>query len=151
MKAILLWFVFVCGVFAFRHSGNNRLYQSTGNRKGCLNYRKTKNDNGTERRRGYAYSLGSTFDDVKKVISKQLSVEEEKIQMESNFTKLHLIKMNTTTTTMQDLGADSLDLVELIMALEEKFNITISDQDALKISTVQDAIDFIEKNKKSDS
>ncbi|CAA9986766.1 acyl carrier protein, putative [Plasmodium knowlesi strain H] len=136
MKAILVWFVFVCGVFAFRHSGNNRLCQDTANRKGCLNYRNRKNDKGSERRRGYTYSLGSTFDDIKKVISKQLSVEEEKIQMESNFTK--------------DLGADSLDIVELIMALEEKFNITISDQDALKINTVQDAIDFIEKNKKSD-
>ncbi|GAB65012.1 acyl carrier protein 4 chloroplast precursor [Plasmodium cynomolgi strain B] len=136
MKAILLWFVFVCGVFAFRHSGNNRLCQETGNRKGCLNYRKTQNDNSTERKRGSASSLGSTYDDIKKVISKQLSVEEDKISMESNFTK--------------DLGADSLDIVELIMALEEKFNITISDQDALKISTVQDAIDFIEKNKKSD-
>ncbi|EUD66826.1 acyl carrier protein [Plasmodium inui San Antonio 1] len=136
MKAIPLWFVLVCGVFAFRHSGNNRLCQETGNRKGCLNYRKIKNDNGTEGKRGYTWSLGSTFDEIKKVISKQLSVEEDKIQMESNFTK--------------DLGADSLDLVELIMALEEQFNITISDQDALKISTVQDAIDFIEKNKKSD-
>ncbi|KJP86530.1 acyl carrier protein [Plasmodium fragile] len=137
-KVILLWFVFVCGVFAFRNSGNKRLCQETGQRKGSVNYRRTKSDNGTERKRGgYTYSLGSTFDDVKKVISKQLSVEEEKIQMESNFTK--------------DLGADSLDLVELIMALEEKFNITISDQDALKISTVQDAIDFIEKNKKSDA
>lgn len=137
MKAILLWFLFVCGVFAFRQSGNNPLCPQSGNRKGRLSYRKTTGGQGATGRRGSAYSLGSTFDDIKKIISKQLSVEEDKIQMESNFTK--------------DLGADSLDIVELIMALEEKFNITISDQDALKISTVQDAIDFIEKNKKSDA
>ncbi|SBS92101.1 acyl carrier protein, putative (ACP) [Plasmodium malariae] len=105
--------------------------------KNDLSVNYTKKDKDFLRRKQIGSSLKSTFDDIKQIISKQLSVEEDKIQTDSNFTK--------------DLGADSLDLVELIMALEEKFSITISDQDALKINTVQDAIDFIEKNKKQDA
>ncbi|GAW79522.1 acyl carrier protein [Plasmodium gonderi] len=138
MKIQLLWFIFLYAVSAFKNAGNSGTYQQMGNRKGFINYRITKkNDNRVIRRRDSPNYLRSTFDDIKQIISKQLSVEEDKIKVESNFTK--------------DLGADSLDLVELIMALEEKFSITISDQDALKINTVQDAIDFIEKNKKPDA
>lgn len=73
------------------------------------------------------------FEDVKKIVSEQLGVEEDEIKTESSF--------------VDDLGADSLDLVELIMALEEKFSIEISDEEAENITTVQQAIDYIESNK----
>lgn len=68
-------------------------------------------------------------DRVKKIISEQLGVEEEEVTPEANF--------------VEDLGADSLDTVELVMALEEKFGIEIPDEDAEKITTVQNAIDYI--------
>jgi len=66
---------------------------------------------------------------VKEVISEQLGVEAALLTPEANL--------------MDDLGADSLDQVELIMGLEEKFDIVISDEDAEKITTVQEAIDYI--------
>jgi acyl carrier protein len=66
---------------------------------------------------------------VKEVISEQLGVEAALLTPEANL--------------MEDLGADSLDQVELIMGLEEKFDIVISDEDAEKITTVQEAIDYI--------
>ncbi|MDD5090598.1 MAG: acyl carrier protein [Candidatus Wallbacteria bacterium] len=72
------------------------------------------------------------FDDVKKVVAEQLGVDEAEITPEASF--------------VDDLGADSLDLVELIMSLEEKFNIEIPDEDAEKIKTVQDAIKYIESH-----
>ena len=66
---------------------------------------------------------------VKKVVAEQLGVNEDEIKLESFFS--------------DDLGADSLDTVELVMALEEKFNCEIPDEEAEKITTVQLAIDFI--------
>ena len=69
---------------------------------------------------------------VKKIVVDQLGVEESEISMESSF--------------IDDLGADSLDIVELIMALEEEFDIEIPDNDAEKITTVGDAVDYIKNN-----
>ena len=75
----------------------------------------------------------STFDKVKEVIIDKLGIEDNKIESSSSF--------------VDDLGADSLDTVELIMQLEEEFGIEIPDEDAEKITTVQAAVDYIEKNK----
>lgn len=66
---------------------------------------------------------------VKEIVAEQLGVDEAQVNGEASF--------------MDDLGADSLDQVELVMALEEEFDIEISDEDAEKIATVQDAIDYI--------
>ena len=68
---------------------------------------------------------------VKKIIAEQLSVAEEDVVPEASF--------------VDDLGADSLDLVELIMAMEETFDVSIPDEDAEKIKTVKDAMDYIAK------
>ena len=68
---------------------------------------------------------------VKKIIIEQLDVAEEDVVPTASF--------------VDDLGADSLDQVELIMAMEEEFNVSISDEDAEKIATVQDAIDYVKK------
>ena len=75
----------------------------------------------------------STFDKVKDIIVDKLGVEEEKIKSEASF--------------VDDLGADSLDTVELIMQLEEEFGIEIPDDDAEMITTVQAAIDYLDSNK----
>ncbi|MBT3738961.1 MAG: acyl carrier protein [Candidatus Marinimicrobia bacterium] len=75
----------------------------------------------------------STFDKVKEVVIDKLGVEEEKIVSAASF--------------VDDLGADSLDTVELIMQLEEEFGIEIPDEDAETITTVQAAVDYIESNK----
>lgn len=72
------------------------------------------------------------FEKVKKIIVEQLGVEEDDIAMESSF--------------IDDLGADSLDIVELIMALEEEFDIEIPDSEAEKITIVGDAVDYIKNN-----
>lgn len=69
---------------------------------------------------------------VKKIVSEQLGTDESAIKNESSF--------------RDDLGADSLDTVELVMALEEEFDTEIPDDDAEKITTVQQAIDYINKN-----
>ncbi|HEY5522827.1 MAG: acyl carrier protein [Desulfuromonadaceae bacterium] len=66
---------------------------------------------------------------VKEIVAEQLGVEESQVLTESSF--------------MDDLGADSLDTVELVMALEEEFDIEIPDEDAEKIQTVNDAIEYI--------
>jgi len=66
---------------------------------------------------------------VKKIIIEQLGVKEEEVKHESSF--------------VDDLGADSLDTVELVMALEEEFNLEIPDEEAEKITNVQQAIDYI--------
>ena len=75
----------------------------------------------------------STFDKIKEVIIDKLGIEDSKIESGSSF--------------VDDLGADSLDTVELIMQLEEEFGIEIPDEDAEKITTVQAAVDYIEQNK----
>lgn len=72
----------------------------------------------------------SIFEDIKPIIVEQLGVEEEEITMESSF--------------IDNLGADSLDIVELVMALEEKFDIVIPDEDAEKIRTVGMAVKYIQ-------
>lgn len=71
----------------------------------------------------------SVEDKVKKLIAEKLSVDASEVVPEASFT--------------DDLGADSLDLVELIMTMEEEFDIDIGDEDAEKLVTVQDAIDYI--------
>ncbi|GIU76976.1 MAG: acyl carrier protein [Bryobacteraceae bacterium] len=76
----------------------------------------------------------SVRDKVKQIIMEQLGVEEEQVE--------------DTASIIDDLGADSLDIVELVMAFEEAFDIEIPDGDAEKISTVKDAIDYIEAKKK---
>jgi acyl carrier protein len=75
-------------------------------------------------------------DRVKKIVVEQLGVKEEDITQSSSF--------------VDDLGADSLDTVELVMALEEEFGIEIQDEEAEKITTIQQAIDFIEKQQQKD-
>jgi len=75
-------------------------------------------------------TLMSTIEErVKKVVAERLNVKEEDIQNSSSFT--------------EDLGADSLDTVELVMALEEEFDTEIPDEEAEKITTVQEAIDYV--------
>ena len=72
--------------------------------------------------------------EVKRIIKEQLDVDEKDIKPESTF--------------IEDLGADSLGLVELALAFEEAFEIDIPDEDVEKIRTVQDAVDYIEKHAK---
>ena len=69
---------------------------------------------------------------VKKIIVEQLGVKEEEVKSEASF--------------IEDLGADSLDTVELVMAFEEEFDIEIPDEEAEKITTVQSAIDYVQNN-----
>ncbi len=71
-------------------------------------------------------------DRVKKIVSDQLGKSTDEIQSDSSF--------------VEDLGADSLDTVELVMALEEEFDLEIADEDAEKISTVNEAVDYINSN-----
>ena len=71
---------------------------------------------------------------VKQIIVEQLGVDEGQVDNNASF--------------VDDLGADSLDIVELVMAFEEAFDIDIPDEDAEKIATVKDAIDYIENKKK---
>lgn len=74
---------------------------------------------------------------VKEIITEQLGVDEKEVTHDASF--------------IDDLGADSLDTVELVMALEEEFDIEISDEDAEKIITVGDAVNYITENAKEDS
>ncbi len=74
----------------------------------------------------------SVEDKVKKIIAEKLSVDLEEVVPEASF--------------VDDLGADSLDLVELIMSMEEEFDVDISDDDAEGLVTVKDAMDYIAKN-----
>lgn len=78
--------------------------------------------------------MSTVFERVKKVVVEQLSVEESLVTPEASFTA--------------DLGADSLDTVELVMAFEEEFGCEIPDEDAEKIATVKDAVDYVEANSK---
>ncbi len=75
---------------------------------------------------------GTTYDRLKKIIVEQLGVDEEEVQPQASF--------------VEDLNADSLDLVELIMSLEEEFGMEISDEDAERIQKVSDAVEYIEEH-----
>lgn len=75
---------------------------------------------------------GTTYERLKKIIVEQLGVDEEEVAPQASF--------------VEDLNADSLDLVELIMSLEEEFGMEISDEDAERIQKVQDAVDYIEEH-----
>ncbi|MDX1592793.1 MAG: acyl carrier protein [Gammaproteobacteria bacterium] len=76
--------------------------------------------------------MSSVAERVKKIVVEQLGVKEEEVNNDASF--------------VDDLGADSLDTVELVMALEEEFECEIPDDEAEKITTVQQAVDYIEKN-----
>lgn len=75
----------------------------------------------------------ATFDDVKAIVVEQLGASPDEVKMESKF--------------VDDLGADSLDVVELIMELEEKLGVTIPDEDAEKITSVGDVVAYIDSKK----
>ena len=77
--------------------------------------------------------MSETADRVKKIVVEHLGVDAEKVTEEASF--------------IDDLGADSLDIVELVMAFEEEFEVEIPDDAAEKITTVKDAISFIDSNK----
>ncbi len=79
-----------------------------------------------------ALSEKEVFEKVKTVIVDQLGISEDEVTMEASFT--------------DDLGADSLDTVELVMALEEEFNTEIADEDAEKLVTVQKTVEYILSN-----
>ncbi|HKI74422.1 MAG TPA: acyl carrier protein [Pseudomonadales bacterium] len=74
--------------------------------------------------------MSTTAERVTKLVCEQLGVKEEEVTLEASF--------------VEDLGADSLDTVELVMALEEEFETEIPDEEAEKITTVKEAIDYIE-------
>ena len=76
----------------------------------------------------------STFDRVKKVVVEQLEAAEDEVTPQASF--------------VDDLGADSLDVVELVMGLEEEFDVEIPDEDAEKITTVQEAVNYIDEKTK---
>jgi len=73
-------------------------------------------------------------------------IEERVIQVVKKFPKVDESKVTPTATFTQDLGLDSLDVVELVMELEEEFHIEISDQDADRIASIKDAIEFLAKH-----
>ena len=79
------------------------------------------------------YVMSNIEDRVRKIVAEQLGVKEEEVKAEASF--------------VDDLGADSLDTVELVMALEEEFETEIPDEEAEKITTVQLAIDYISNNR----
>ena len=76
--------------------------------------------------------MSSTEDRVKRIVCEQLGVVEEEVTLEASF--------------IDDLGADSLDTVELVMAFEEEFEIEIPDEEAEKIATVKNAVDYIDSS-----
>ena len=79
----------------------------------------------------------SVADRVKSIIAEQLGVDAEEVTAESSFT--------------DDLGADSLDIVELVMAFEEEFGIEIPDEDSEQIAKVQDAVKYIQEHAKEEA
>jgi acyl carrier protein len=78
-------------------------------------------------------NMSETADRVKKIVVEHLGVEADKVTEDASF--------------IDDLGADSLDIVELVMAFEEEFGVEIPDDAAEKITTVRDAIEYIDQNK----
>ena len=76
--------------------------------------------------------MADTFERVKKIIVERLSVDPSKVTMEASF--------------KEDLGADSLDVVELVMELEDQFDLEISDEDAEKITTVGEVVNYIQSH-----
>lgn len=74
---------------------------------------------------------------IKSLLSSQLGIKEERIQLKSRI--------------LEDLGADSLDLVELLMTLEDEFHVSISDEEAIKLKTVEDIVKVIEANQSKQS
>jgi len=84
--------------------------------------------------RSYDMAEGSVEERVKTIIVDELGVDESEVTANARF--------------IDDLGADSLDTVELVMRFEEEFNIEIPDEDAEKITSVRDAVDYIEKHSK---
>ena len=76
--------------------------------------------------------MSNIEEQVKSIVAEQLGVKEEEVTNEASF--------------VDDLGADSLDTVELVMALEEEFDLEIADEDAEKISTVNEAVEYINSN-----
>ena len=76
----------------------------------------------------------TTFEKVRKIVAEKLGVQETKIEETSSF--------------VNDLGADSLDVVEFVMEVEKEFDITIPDEEAAKLTTVGDAVKYIEAHKK---
>jgi acyl carrier protein len=83
-------------------------------------------------REGVSVTQEEIFGKVKDLVSKQLSIDEKEITSDASF--------------IEDLGADSLDTVELIMSLEEEFDIEIPDEEAEKIKTVQNVVDYIQNH-----
>ena len=79
-------------------------------------------------------SSDSVFESVKSILVDQLNISEDSVQMDSLF--------------VDDLNADSLDMVELVMAMEQEFNISIPDEEAERIKTVGDAVEYIKNNRK---
>ena len=78
---------------------------------------------------GFNMSSDNVFESVKSILVDQLNISEDSVQMDSLF--------------VDDLNADSLDMVELVMAMEQEFNISIPDEEAERIKTVGDAVEFI--------
>lgn len=72
------------------------------------------------------------FEKVKSLLAEQLELDENEIQLESSF--------------VEDLGADSLDVVEMLMILEEEFNVTVPDEEAENFRTVKDVVDFLQES-----
>jgi acyl carrier protein len=91
-------------------------------------------DNTTAKAAANAGNAGTTFDQVKEIIKDKLGVSDDKITEKAAF--------------VNDLGADSLDVVEFVMEVESKFGITIPDEDAGKMATVGDAVKYIDAHKK---
>ncbi|MET3288438.1 acyl carrier protein [Brevibacillus fluminis] len=77
--------------------------------------------------------MADVFEKVKKIVIDRLNVDESKVTLEASF--------------KEDLGADSLDVVELVMELEDEFDLEISDEDAEKITTVGEVVKYIESHK----
>ena len=84
------------------------------------------------REKGEETGLATVYERLQVIVAEQLGVETEQVTREAEF--------------IQDLNADSLDMVELVMSLEEEFSIEISDEEVENIRTVGDAVDFIEEN-----